>query len=279
MTTVAELWKLYAPVSERDNDSWKTERSRAAHLLRHLGARDAGSLSLADVEGYRTARRRERTIRRDLPSWGTLDREVELLKRMLRYAVRCRMLPANPLADIQLLNKPNTRRVVVTPEEFAALLDAADESIRPLLVMAFDTGCRIGELLSLRWDAVDLADESFSLMDTKTDEPRKVYLTDRAVAHLKALASSPSATGYVFANHRTGERLRDVRKAFRRAAKAVGRPELWFHDLRRSFVTRARRAGIAESVVMRMSGHKTPSVFRRYNIVEDRDVADAAKKL
>jgi integrase len=54
---------------------------------------------------------------------------------------------------------------------------------------------------------------------------------------------------------------------------------LWFHDLRRSFVTRARRVGVPESVVMRMSGHRTRAVFERYNVVDTQDLRAAVRAL
>jgi len=61
------------------------------------------------------------------------------------------------------------------------------------------------------------------------------------------------------------------------SAPAVGLDHVWFHDLRRSFVTNARRRGVAESVVMRMSGHRTRNVFDRYNIVEDKGIRNAVR--
>jgi len=56
-------------------------------------------------------------------------------------------------------------------------------------------------------------------------------------------------------------------------------PNLWFHDLRRSLVTKVRRQGIPESVVMRLSGHRTHAAFERYNIVEEDDLRAAVKPL
>jgi integrase len=284
MKTVADLWRLYQPVSERDNDSWRTEAGRAAHLVRHLGARPAADLSLLDVDAYRAARMRERTHRGTPPAPATLDREVELLKRIINYAVACRLLGRNPIADVKLLGRANTRKSVVDDRGFDALYGAAAEHLRPVIVTAYDTGCRLNELLGLRWDQVDLDAEHpvahLHAGETKNDDARDIYLTPRAEAVLRDLrAKATQACPFVFVNPRTGGRYRDVRKSFASAASAAGRPELWFHDLRRSFVTRARRRGIPESVVMRMSGHKTNAVFKRYNIVEDKDVQEAARLL
>jgi len=59
-------------------------------------------------------------------------------------------------------------------------------------------------------------------------------------------------------------------------AKVEGR---WFHDLRRSFVTRARKLGVSDSVVMRMSGHRTRAVFDRYNVLDEKDLREAVRVL
>jgi hypothetical protein len=83
---------------------------------------------------------------------------------------------------------------------------------------------------------------------------------------------------WVFTNPETEEAWKDIRKVFRRACKAVKLTGVWFHDLRRSFVTNARRRGVPESVVMRMSGRRTRAVFDRYNIVEE-DERDAVKRI
>lgn len=272
----SDLWTTYGPVSRRDNDSHATDAGRAAHLSRLLGDRPAGDLSLADVDAYRDARSRETTIRGGRPAPATLDREVELLLRMLRYAVACRLLSVNPLEGVRLLGRPNVRSSVLDEEGFRALLGAAPSFLQPILVLAFDTGMRRGEVLRLRWEQVGDGRVRLAAEDTKTEQARTVHLTGRARA---ALACLPRTGAWVFPSPRTGRPYPDVRDAFSRAARAVGRSGLWFHDLRRSFVTRARRRGIPEAVIMRMSGHRTADVFRRYNVVEDSDVAAAAAAL
>ncbi|WP_242342699.1 tyrosine-type recombinase/integrase [Anaeromyxobacter terrae] len=80
-------------------------------------------------------------------------------------------------------------------------------------------------------------------------------------------------------NPETGRPWQDIRKMWQRACAAAGLDGIWIHDLRRSFATRARRAGVQESVVMRMGGWKTRAVFDRYNVVADDDVREAARCL
>jgi hypothetical protein len=94
--TVAELWKSYAPAAERDNDSWATDKGRAKHLLRHFGNMQADRLTLKEVDAYRDARLKEKTRRGTPPTPATLDREVELLKRPLGYAMKSAQLKDQP---------------------------------------------------------------------------------------------------------------------------------------------------------------------------------------
>jgi integrase len=86
-----------------------------------------------------------------------------------------------------------------------------------------------------------------------------------------------SLSGYVFVNPDTGTRWNQIQKVWDRARKGAGLSNLWFHDLRRSFVTNARRRGVPESVVMKMSGHRTREVFERYNIINDEDLREATR--
>jgi integrase len=79
--------------------------------------------------------------------------------------------------------------------------------------------------------------------------------------------------------HRNGRPIRDFRKAWAAACKAAGVPGRLFHDFRRSAVRRFEQAGIARSVAMKLTGHKTENVYRRYAIVSDRDLKAAAATL
>jgi site-specific recombinase XerD len=123
---------LYQPISKRDNDTWKSEEGRAKHLNRHLGQKLAAGLTVKDVDEYRTKRLAETTRRKKAPSPASLDREVELLKRMLNYAVSCGSLPSNPIAAVKLLRKPNVRRSVLDDAAFGKLLTAAEAELKRL---------------------------------------------------------------------------------------------------------------------------------------------------
>jgi integrase len=283
--TVAQLWEKYAPISKRDKDSWRSDVARAQYLTDFLGDRPAGSITQADVDEYRAFRlgqsespRHRGRRRRGPPSPASLDRELAQLKRMLNYAVECGWLASNPIAKVKLLNKPNVRRVTIDEATFSKLYEVADPALKPIILTAYDTGMRKGEILNLRWSQLDLREGAVKLSaeDTKTNFPRTVYLTARVVETLKAIPRR-LGTEYVFVNPETGTRWEDARKLYRRACRRLGLGHLWFHDLRRSFVTNARRRGVPESVCMRMSGHRTRNVFDRYNIVEDEDVRNAVK--
>ncbi len=76
-----------------------------------------------------------------------------------------------------------------------------------------------------------------------------------------------------------GRRIMEPRKAWKRACRAAGYPGLLIHDLRRSAVRNMKQAGVPRSVAMKITDHKTESVYRRYAIVSDADLKTAADAL
>jgi integrase len=125
----------------------------------------------------------------------------------------------------------------------------------------------------LGWDRVDLAQEFVRLgaEDTKTSEPRVVFLCGRAYDILKYIGQVRSLDHNRVFTYR-GKPLKKVKKAFTNACLKAGIANFRFHDLRHTFNTNMRKAGVDHSVIMKLTGHKTPSMFQRYNTV---DVGDA----
>jgi len=167
--------------------------------------------------------------------------------------------------------------------EHENLLNALPAELKLLFVIAFHVGCRRGELLRLRWPQVNLSGREIRLYqgETKNDEGRTLpiygdMLPWFELAHTEHFEKYPDCE-WVF--HRDGRRIVDFRGAWAEACDRSGVPALHFHDLRRTAVRNMERAGIPRSVAMKISGHKTESVYRRYAIVSQRDLRDAAAKM
>ena len=79
--------------------------------------------------------------------------------------------------------------------------------------------------------------------------------------------------------HRNGQRIRDFRTAWKKACEAAGCPGRLLHDCRRTAVRNFEQCGISRSVAMKLTGHKTEAVYRRYAIVSEDDLTEAARRL
>jgi len=149
-----------------------------------------------------------------------------------------------------------------------------------ILDFAYLTGWRRGEVLGLEWSDVDRSAGVVRLRPEKckTREGRVLVLSKPLRDVIERLWRA-RVLGCPLVFHRQGRSLDHFKDTWRRACKAAGLPGKLFHDLRRTAVRNMVRAGIPERVAMQMSGHKTRSVFDRYNIVSETDLRQAAERL
>jgi integrase len=218
---------------------------------------------------------------------ATVNRELAALKRMYNLGLQAEKIHRKPY--IPMLEENNTRLGFFEHGEFVAFRNALPDYMKPVVTVAFYTGWRKQEILSLRWNQVDLNARTVRLEvgTTKNRKGRLVILdgelleTFQGQWEWRKVAEIPGQSPtllcpYVF--HRNGKPIKDPRKAWNKARKETGLAAKMPHDFRRTAVRNMIRAGIPERVAMMISGHQTRSVFDRYNIVSEDDLREAARK-
>lgn len=271
-------------INEQDYD-W-AERKVRLHLRPVLGALQARRLTTSAVKKYIARRQQEKAAS------ATINRELALLKRALNLGREHTPPKVAQVPYIPMLQEHNVRKGFFEDEPFLKIRGAMPEFWARLAVtFAYYTGCRKGEILPLAWDQVDLLERVVRLEPgtTKNDEPRVIPLAPELYEMLvmqKAIRDRdyPSCPWVFF---REGQPIGNhtLRDAWESACKTAGfideagKATKLFHDLRRTGVRNLVRAGNPERVAMAISGHKTRSVFDRYNIVSEPDLKEAARRL
>ena len=184
---------------------------------------------------------------------------------------------ANPVKDIKVPadNKARDRRLQSSRDskqsEEVRLLEACREarnhSLLPIVRLALETAMRQGELITLRWEHVNLARRIAHLPDTKNGEARTVPLSTTATEVLRALPRS--LNGQVF----PGLTSEAVKRAFARAVCRAGITDLHFHDLRHEATSRLFERGLNIMEVASITGHKDLRMLRRYTHLRAEDLA------
>lgn len=253
------------------------------HLRPFFGYYRASAVGTTLIQRYVSERRKAGR------SNATINNELALLRRAFNLGSRCEPPKVARVPRIAGLEVSNTRRGFFTVDDFEKLRAELPDEIKPVAVFAYYTGCRRGEILSLAWDQFDRKARMVRLEPgtTKNDEGRSVPLVDELFDVLAVLKAERDENWprcpWMFS--RAGTPIKSFRGSWDAACKAAGlvdgegEPNSIFHDLRRTGVRNLVRAGVPEAVAMRISGHKTRSVFDRYNIVDERDLREAATKL
>lgn len=246
-------------------------------LVPYFGAKILGEIRPADVEAYRAQRRKRNG---EKASAQTVNNDHIVLKHALNVAIRRGLLVSNPAARVPMPNPQNERDRVLSEEEWSKLYQAAKSHLKPVLLVAYQLGQRMSEIVGLTWERVDLKRGFITLRgtDTKTKKPRLVPLTPDVRRTLQQLAKVRSLhSRHVFLYQR--KPLRDFRTAFKTAMEDAGVSGFRFHDLRHCAATNLRRANVDTTTAMAIVGHTSPQMWKRYNNIQEADLTLAASKL
>jgi integrase len=272
---LAAAYQVYAGNSAPKSAYWIKLVWRV-HLEPFFGGKVAARIASDDLQGYIA----ERLEAGAAP--GTINRELTVFKALFNHGAesdppKISRVPKFPAK----LREANPRSGFIDDKQYVALVANCKHAwLKALIAIAYNFGFRKGELLGLRCGQVDLAARQIRLLpgETKSDRGRTVPMTDEIFDLLSECVRGKIATDAVF-TWRDGRPVKDFRGAFAAMTKAAGLPDLLLHDFRRSAVRRMLRRGISKHQAKRFSGHATDSIFDRYDIIDDADLAEAARKL
>ena len=273
---LATQYLQLADIKRQSSYSWK-QTAIKNRFLPVFGTKVLDGITTIHIEAYRESRRLDPGLQGTSLKVSSLNRDLALLKHMFSYAVREGWLEKNPSSRIKLEKENNARDRVLEPEEFTRLQAHSVPYLQAINLVAYQTGMRQGEILHLTWDRVDLKAEVIRLQaeDTKSNEGRLVPLTPELTDLLRGLYK----VRYLHEDHVflvKGQSVSSIKTAFNAACRRAGVQGFHFHDFRHTAVTNMRRAGIDHLTIMKITGHKTLEVFKRYNSFLEGDLRGAA---
>jgi integrase len=260
------------------------------HILPYFGKIKAARISESDIDDYILQRKGEGA------SNATINRELVTIKRAFNLGIQKRIVSDRP--HIAMLEEDNVRQGFFEREQYEAIRKHLPEWVQPVADFAYITGWRKSEILSLQWRQVDFEAGNVRLEagTTKNREARQFPFTSELRSVLEAqrakrdaLAKTGKICPWVFFHYSfrrngrpssfNGKQVGEFKHSWETACTKAGLPGRIMHDFRRTAVRNLVRAGVPERVAMKMTGHKTRSVFERYNIVSEGDLQQAAERL
>lgn len=302
--TFREWAEMYLSLEEvRRLTTYEDRKLKVSHLVEFFGNCPLSSITPDDVAVYRAQRVRYPRMKCEkcakplgkavcsvcgwkrtdssLPvSMQTINHDHTALTHMLNVArsPRFKLIQDNPASHVEKPDPKNERDRIASAEEWARLQVMAAPHLLRFLTVAYAVGPRKGELLKLEWPDVDMRRKEFTLRKTKNGETRIVPMTpDVQEAFSELWKDRRLDTSRVFLYK--GKPWKNPRTAFAAACRRAGIMGLRLHDLRHTASTNLRRAGVDTMTAMKIIGHKSEQMHRRYNTIQPEDLQKAAEML
>jgi len=256
---LVDLAEEYLKWAERQR-SYKDKKRCIRQLIEVFGNHEVRDLNTREIEQWQSRR-----LKYNKPS--TVNRLLATLKHMVNKGTQWGMASDSALKqvrNVKLLPENNRRLRFLSIEECQRLIECCHKDLKPIVVVALNTGMRRGEIFNLMWTQIDLR-HGFILLDTsKNGERREIPINTTLEYLFKEMQQRSVKSEYVFAG-KTGKPLTDIKKGFHTALRRAGIHDFRFHDLRHTFASQLVMAGIDITSVKELLGHKSLTMTMRYS--------------
>lgn len=239
----------------------------------NLPLRRFNTMLLEQFQSERLQKGKEREVKpgyKPIPVKGnkpaTVNRFIATISHMFTKAAEWDMVEEETLKRIRkvkMLPENNKRLRYLSKEECKELITKCNAHVKPIVITALNSGMRKGEILSLKWEHVDLK-HGFVLLDmTKNGERREIPINDTLRGTLQGITRRLDSP-YVFYEPSNGKPYQDVKRSFKTALKNAKISDFKFHDLRHTFASHLVMAGVDLTTVKELLGHKDIKMTLRY---------------
>ncbi len=241
-----------------NNRSWrKAEAHNIKRLKSYFGGKYLYEITPLLVEKFKIQRSKE-------VSPATTNRALTCLRSMFNRAIAWgKFQGANPVKGVKFFKENNARLRYLEKEEIARLLKYCRGHLKPIVILALNTGMRKGEILNLKWRDIDFTRGIIYLLRTKNNERREIPMNEAVKTALIRVKKHPESP-YVFCG-KDGKPFTEVRTSFFTALKKADIINFRFHDLRHTFASHLAMSGVDLNTVRELMGHKSLEMTLRYS--------------
>lgn len=249
-------------------------------LLKHFRGVRLPQLTTEGIEEFKRAR-----IKAGVGP-ASVNRDLAVLRRMMKMAKRQRLITQNPVDEVEFLEERKHRRQphILTLEEEQRLLAVASPMLKTLVILLLETGLRVGkEALTLKWRDIDILNGAVHIRESKTLAGRRMvplsaYCKDELIRWRNLAGSEYSC--YVFPSLKKPlVHIGSVKKAWASTLKAAGIDFFPIYNLRATFASRLSAAGEPDVLVAQMIGHSYAGILQTYAKAIDEYRRQAIQKL
>lgn len=250
----AEEYLEYLKVNKK---SWHRNKASLKTLIPQFNEMLLSKITPAHIEDYKRKRLYEDRVQ---PS--TINRDLACLRHMFNIAKKLKGYDGeNPVKDVDFFQERQYVMKILDREEIARLTSVAKDYLKPIIIVALNTGMRRGELFNLRWNDVDFAEHYIFVKKTKSGFMRKIPMNDLVAEALKNIRRESE---FVFCNPKIKDRLTCIQRPFKAACRKAGVPDLRFHDLRHTAATYMVIGGVDLATVSQILGHSDIKMTMKY---------------